>query len=1113
VGASLSDDPAIVEFYTIAEGDVFSAEHEQVLACIEDLLKSVSFRRYYYDFDLKEHECAKPIVTAKPAQARRYFVAALNQVRHWDRIAKEFIARFGKDPSGMNSVEQEQWYTFWPRRQLTGWMVSTLLRKKMPLEYADLKSMAEWLAERDKISSIELSVPGIAKAFDQHRELVVGDVDIGVSLKRFAQQIRRDCDSEWFKYALLLEEIVGDNVAESSEQVLLADLKPSPQRAPAGCPAVMSPLKQLLGIAKSSVDVQIANIGPDEFPLRSDSPYVHEHSMLTRFFEQLVGTRHYNSPDLRMTETGQTIMDVHDELAGPMFLAAAERHIQSLIIHDTDYMNHAAWQSRYIAASIIEQIPILSVEWPRNEAFDALLYLAFRNRDNRDVSNQILGRLINTVESIAAKEELSEGERYVLALYRVSLLEAAAVGNVPDEVTRLTKLIGDGLHFCLSPGEAWTDAVNEKYSSWTAAERAKWNPFFKLMLSANPSKPTAKWLQTAKRIVENLTPEAIEEQLLEWLPLVSKGRSVRSISCCYGDTRGPADTMKEDNATALKGILWCVPLLSGSEMLSRCVTEVAISAYKKVPGVGPRAPKVGNAGVYALSELGTTDAVGQLAKLKVRIKSISAQKEIEKAFNKAAEALNLPREEIEEMGVPSYGLEDVGCLSQEFGDYRAELTVTGLDAALTWFDGKNKALKSVPAKAKAEFGDDLKELNQTLKDVKSMLPAQRDRIDSMFLLQKSWPLEKWRERYLEHPLVGTIASRLIWCVDGQPALFVDGAAVDHRGERIVCRDESEITLWHPVGRGIEEILAWRNSLEERQITQPFKQAHREVYLLTVAEENTNVYSNRYAAHVIRQHQFNALCGARGWKNKLRLMVDDEFPPATKLLPEWGLRAEFWVQGIGDDFGADTNETGTFHFLATDQVRFYRILAAQNSAYARAAGLGTEIVNEPLPLDQIPPLVFSEIMRDVDLFVGVASVGNDPTWQDGGPQGRYRSYWDSYSFGELTGSAGMRKQVLERLVPRLKIADRCSLTDRFLVVRGNVRTYKIHFGSGNILMEPNGQYLCIVPDARMDIRNADLFLPFEGDRTLSIIISKALLLAADDKIKDPTIVKQIQPVAR
>ena len=58
--------------------------------------------------------------------------------------------------------------------------------------------------------------------------------------------------------------------------------------------------------------------------------------------------------------------------------------------------------------------------------------------------------------------------------------------------------------------------------------------------------------------------------------------------------------------------------------------------------------------------MGTIQTVGQLAMLKVRVKFGTAQKEIEKAFNTAAEALGLPRDQIEEMGVPSYGLEDVG---------------------------------------------------------------------------------------------------------------------------------------------------------------------------------------------------------------------------------------------------------------------------------------------------------------------------------------------------------------------------------------------------------------------------------------------------------------------
>ncbi len=325
-----------------------------------------------------------------------------------------------------------------------------------------------------------------------------------------------------------------------------------------------------------------------------------------------------------------------------------------------------------------------------------------------------------------------------------------------------------------------------------------------------------------------------------------------------------------------------------------------------------------------------------------------------------------------------------------------------------------------------------------------------------------------------------------------------------------------MVLWHPIHEATEAVLRWREWFTEHEVRQPFKQAHREVYVLTAAEEATGGYSNRFAAHIIRQHQFNALCAARGWRNKLRLMVDDEYPPATRLLPKLNLRAEFWVEGIGENYGTDTNETGTYYYLTTDQVRFYPMEAPQHFAHASGGGYHLGFYSrqanpvEPLALDQIPPLVFSEIMRDVDLFVGVASVGNDPTWQDGGPGGRFQTYWQSYSFGELSETAKTRRTVLETLLPRLtKLKDRWQLDDRFLVVRGDLRTYKIHLGSGNILMEPNDQYLCIVPGRGVGSAGSDrVLLPFEGDTMLSLILSKAFLLAEDKKIKDPTIVRQI-----
>lgn len=75
------------------------------------------------------------------------------------------------------------------------------------------------------------------------------------------------------------------------------------------------------------------------------------------------------------------------------------------------------------------------------------------------------------------------------------------------------------------------------------------------------------------------------------------------------------------------------------------------------------------------------------------------------------------------------------------------------------------------------------------------------------------------------------------------------------------------------------------------------------------------------------------------------------------------------------------------------------------------------------------------------------------------------------------TAHTRRELLERLVPRLAIADRATVSGRFLEVRGTLRTYRIHLGSGNILMSPNDQYLCIVPNQAPNPAGP-VFLPFD-----------------------------------
>jgi hypothetical protein len=362
------------------------------------------------------------------------------------------------------------------------------------------------------------------------------------------------------------------------------------------------------------------------------------------------------------------------------------------------------------------------------------------------------------------------------------------------------------------------------------------------------------------------------------------------------------------------------------------------------------------------------------------------------------------------------------------------------------------------------------------------------------LQQRTWSLPEFRARYLDHPLVGIIARRLIWRYSdgarGSDGIWLNGQIVDDRDRALDwLGSETRVAPWHPLACGVDQVRAWRDWLDRHHVRQPFKQAHREIYILTDAERRTDTYSNRFAAHIIRQHQFSALCQERGWRYTLQGNWDSQNTP-TLHLSGWGLRVEFWVEPIADD--GEASASGVYRYLSTDQVRFYRGAAV-----------------DPMPLADVPPLVLSEVLRDVDLFVGVASVGNDPNWSDGGTDGRYQDYWQRYSFGDLSATAQTRKAVLEGLVPRLRIAERTSFADKFLIVRGELRTYKIHLGSGNILMSPNDQYLCIVPKPS-DAAAADkVFLPFEGDNLLSIILSKAFLLAGDAKIKDPTIVSQIR----
>ncbi len=695
------------------------------------------------------------------------------------------------------------------------------------------------------------------------------------------------------------------------------------------------------------------------------------------------------------------------------------------------------------------------------------------------------------------------------ALAQVLQAEPMSV-DVRRQVLKLNELIGKKeAALPLEQGDVWANAALADVHGLAGQAQNDWGDLFLHCLRTTSSAPSKKWLEDAEDLLARVGEDKFRTAALRWFRLADEPRP--------GDGhREVGEIPLPANGDILKGLVWICSRFDSAEV-ARALSALAISAYRRLRGQGPRAAKIGNACFWALGTMPSPEGLAQLSILKAKIKGTSPQKAIAGAIDLAAKRAGLSAEQVEELSVPTYGLDADGTRSYAFGHMSARIHVVGSTVEIQW-EREGERIAAAPKQLKEERAAEWKEIEQTAKDIRRMLLAQRDRLDGLYLSPRKWSLKAWKPRYIDHPIVGAVARRLIWKFSkgdrAESGIWHEGRIVGRDGMPLDWLEDSTVVdLWHPISASTEVVLAWREWLSAHEVQQPFKQAHREIYPLTDAERATRAYSNRYAAHILRQHQFNALCAARGWKNALRLMVDSELPPATRQLREWGLRAEFWVEGIGDV--NDTNETGTYLYLTTDQVRFYRADALQTRAHARGGGYYAARWNnrgnaEPVPLEQIPELVFSEIMRDVDLFVGVASIGNDPNWLDQGSGVRYRDYWHGYSFGELTESAKTRKQVLEGLLPRLRIAKQCTLSDRFLVVRGDLRTYKIHLGSSNILMEPNDQYLCIVPSrGKAEAGKERLFLPFEGDQTLAVILSKAMMLADDGKITDETIVRQIQ----
>lgn len=370
---------------------------------------------------------------------------------------------------------------------------------------------------------------------------------------------------------------------------------------------------------------------------------------------------------------------------------------------------------------------------------------------------------------------------------------------------------------------------------------------------------------------------------------------------------------------------------------------------------------------------------------------------------------------------------------------------------------QEKPLKSVPARLnKNEYIIRLKEVKSELTDQYRRARQELERSMTNSTTFTADELIKLSHNPVLAPLVNTLvlqADQALGYLDREASLLRSPDGTEHP-----LQLEDQVIIAHPVH--LYESGQWslyQRDLFERQQRQPFKQVFRELYLPNEDERASGNLSRRYAGYQIQPNKAVALLRGRGWTVSY----------------EEGLQKVYYKENIianlyalADWFSPADTEAPTL-----ETVQFYN-----RSNYER------------LPFDQVSPLIFSEIMRDVDLVVSVAHVGGvDPE-------------------SSLT-TIEMRRVIVEESLRLLHI-DNVKVEGNHARIEGSLGNYSVHLGSA-IVYQQAASALHIIPVHSQ--HRGRLFLPFmDEDPRTAEILSKIVMLAQDHKIKDPQILAQLKP---
>ena len=448
------------------------------------------------------------------------------------------------------------------------------------------------------------------------------------------------------------------------------------------------------------------------------------------------------------------------------------------------------------------------------------------------------------------------------------------------------------------------------------------------------------------------------------------------------------------------------------------------------------------------------------------------------------------------------------------GDWQARLTLTEHGAVrVDYLDPQGAARSRLPRDVSAANRKAVAALKDRLADIDRALAEARRRLEQSYRDGRDWSIADWRARYADHPLTRTLAARLVWRFtpegeDGFDALPHGDRLVGIDGESRPMPAGGRVRLWHPGDGPAEAAAAWRFFCLDRLIRQPFHQAWRPVYAPTDPERRTATYSNRFAGLILDQPVMVRVLRGRGWTLHSRMLdcVPKHFAPARLPLPTFGLTAEYWGSGAGRPEEVHEYGAPNFPYFASSQLRFYR-----TSELDRAERM-------PVPLDAVPGRAFTEALFDLELVTGIAAAGWVPDWIDPGsdaaPPPPERTSREALFDADMGGCSldrlgQSRLEMLAWLLPRLAIGASCTLDGNWLRVRGKWQDYAIHCGNAAVRVTASNRHLCIVPAGRgSPPPGSDTLLPLFGDEMLSLILSKATLLADEQAIRDQDILRQL-----